>query len=299
MEYHVRMRSDVLQAFVAVAESGSFQAAGERLHLSQPAVSKRLAALERRLGHRLFDRVGRGVGLTEAGRTYLPHARQTLAALADGDRALDNLAERVSGTLQLAVSHHVGLHRLPEVLRVFVGRYPEVAPQIEFTDSEVACRRVVDGDSELGIITLPVAPHPTLVARTIWHDPLAIYAGADHPLACLPEVPLTTLAGHPAVLPPPESQTYRIIESALNRAQVNVTPRMTSHYLDTLRMLADIGLGWTVLPTAMPHGLVPLTVPPLSMQRQLGVVRHPQRHLSNAARALLAMLEAEADSVHG
>jgi DNA-binding transcriptional LysR family regulator len=72
---------------------------------------------------------------------------------------------------------------------------------------------------------------------------------------------------------------------------------MASHSLETLRMLADVGLGWTVLPEAMPHPLVPLALPPVAMQRELGVIRHPQRHLSNAARALLAMLEAEAESV--
>ncbi len=177
------MRIDALQAFVAVAELASFQDAGHRLHLSQPAVSKRIATLETELGHRLFDRVGRGIGLTEAGRAYLPHARETLAAVADGDRALDNLADRVAGTLELAVSHHVGMHRMPAVLRAFVARYPDVAPQIEFADSEEACQRVVNGESELALITLPVKPHATLIARTIWHDPLAIHAGVDHPLA--------------------------------------------------------------------------------------------------------------------
>lgn len=290
------MRIDALQAFVAVAELGSFQAAGQRLHLSQPAVSKRLAALETRLGHRLFDRVGRGVGLTEAGRAYLPHARETLAALADGDRALDNLADRVEGTLALAISHHVGLHRMPEVLRAFVARYPHVTPEIEFADSEAACQRVVNGEAELAVITLPVDAHPTLLARTIWHDPLAIYVGTEHPLARREAVTFAELSDHAAVLPPRESYTFHIIDRALAAQGASIQARMTSHYLETLRMLADIGLGWTVLPRAMPHSLVPLALPPLDMHRQLGVMRHPQRNPSNAARALMAMLEAEAAS---
>lgn len=288
------MRIDALQAFVAVAELSSFQGAAGRLHLSQPAVSKRIAALETTLGYRLFDRVGRGIGLTEAGRAYLPHARETLAALADGQRALDNLADRVEGTLELAVSHHVGLHRMPELLRAFIRRYPNVAPQIEFADSEEAGQRVVNGESELALITLPVKPHATLISHTVWHDPLAVYAGLDHPLARRTQVDYAELATYPAVLPPPESYTYRIIETALSQRGVAVQARMTSHSLETLRMLADVGLGWTVLPQAMPHRLVPLRLAPLAMQRELGVMRHPQRHLSNAARALLAMLEAEA-----
>lgn len=288
------MRIDALEAFVAVAELESFQAAGRRLYLSQPAVSKRIAALESKLDQRLFDRLGRSVGLTEAGRAYLPHARETLAALADGSRALANLADRIEGTLELAVSHHVGLHRMPEVLRAFIARYPGVAPQIEFADSEQACQRVLNGESELALITLPVTPHPTLIARTIWPDPLAIFAGTAHPLARRAAVSFDELAAWPAVLPPPGSYTLHIIEAALAARSVHAQARMTSHSLETLRMLADVGLGWTVLPEAMPHGLIPLALAPLAMQRELGVMRHPQRHLSNAARALLAILEAEA-----
>src|SRR5699024_9932636 len=142
--------------------------------------------------------------------TYLPHARKTLAAMADGRRALDNLAAHVSGTLALAVSHHMGIHRIPDVLRTFVARYPEVSPQIEFADSEHACQRVVNGQAELGLITLPVEPHPVLVADTIWSDPLAIYAGHSHPLTRESRVNLQQLAGYPAVLPPPDSQTQHI-----------------------------------------------------------------------------------------
>ncbi|RJS95020.1 LysR family transcriptional regulator [Salinisphaera sp. Q1T1-3] len=291
------MRIDALLAFVAVAETGSFGAAALRLHLSQPAVSKRLAGLEARLGHRLLDRTGREVDLTEAGQAYLPHARQTIAALADGDRALDNLSERIEGQLDIALSHHVGMHRMPAVLRRFVARYPAVSPQISFADSELACAQVVNGESELAVITLPVTPHPRLIALPIWHDPLDIYVGNAHALAGRETVTADELARHAAVLPPPESYTFAIVASAFASAGAVPRPRMTSHSLETLRMLADVGLGWTVLPRAMPNALTPLAVPGVTMARTLGVMRHPQRTLSNAARALVAMLETEATEI--
>lgn len=91
-----------LNTFLAIAESGSFSEAGERLHLTQPAVSKRIAALESQLGVRLFDRVGREVSLTEAGRALLPRAYQILNVLDDTRRALTNLSGEVSGRLVLA-----------------------------------------------------------------------------------------------------------------------------------------------------------------------------------------------------
>lgn len=102
-----------LSAFIAIAETGSFSGAGERLHLTQPAISKRIAGLEQQLDVRLFDRLGREVTLTEAGRALLPRAYQILNVLDDTRRALTNLTGEVSGRLTLATSHHIGLHRLP------------------------------------------------------------------------------------------------------------------------------------------------------------------------------------------
>lgn len=290
------MRTDEIQAFIVICDQGSFQAAAERLHLSQPAISKRLANLEERLGHPLFDRVGRSVSLTEAGRTYLPHARSALLALGDGTRALDNLGAQVTGTLRLALSHHVGLHRMPDILRRFIAAYPDVSPQIEFLDSEAACRAVARGDIELGVITLPVTAHPTLVEVPVWDDPMGVFVGAQHPLsqqqASHGRLDVAQLAHWPGVLPPPDSYTHTIIEDALAAHGVAVEARMTSHYLDTLRMLADVGLGWTVLPVSMAlGGLVQLDLPALSLTRRLGFVRHPQRQLSNAAQAMQTMLQ--------
>lgn len=287
------MRIDAVQAFVVVAETGSFNEAATRLHLSQPGISKRLAALETRLGSRLLDRLARGVTLTEAGRAYLPHARQTLAAVADGDRALANLSARVSGELAIALSHHVAMHRMPGVLRDYIAAYPAVDPQIVFEDSEAACERVVAGTSELAVITLPRIDHPQLITTPIWHDPLGIYVAADHVLNHSRGVDIATLSAHPAVLPPAESHTHAVLSDAFAKHNSAPQTRMTSHSLETLGMLAGVGLGWTILPKAMPHALCELDVADLDLSRTLGVVRHPQRHLSNAARALLDRLEAE------
>ena len=115
-----------LKAFIAVAENSSFSLAAEQLFLTQPAISKRVSALENELEVRLFDRIGRGVSLTEAGQALLPRARGILLDLEDSVRALSNLSGEVHGTLRFGTSHHIGLHRLPPVLKKFVHVYPEV-----------------------------------------------------------------------------------------------------------------------------------------------------------------------------
>src|SRR5690606_20714226 len=119
-----------LEAFVAVAESNGFSAAGERLRLTQPAVSTRIATLEQHLGRRLFDRVGSEVALTEAGRELRRRARRTLAERDDTRRARGNLAQADGGRLTLASSHHIGLRRLPRLLRGFIRGHPQAAVDI-------------------------------------------------------------------------------------------------------------------------------------------------------------------------
>ena len=120
-----------LNAFLAIAETGSFSEAGERLHLTQPAVSKRIAGLEQQLGVRLFDRLGREIGLTEAGRALLPRAYQILNVLDDTRRALTNLSGEVSGRLVLAIGpdggwvpHEVELFRAHGFSALSLGPRP-------------------------------------------------------------------------------------------------------------------------------------------------------------------------------
>jgi DNA-binding transcriptional LysR family regulator len=285
------MDTQNLSAFVEVAESRSFSKAGERLHLSQPAISKRIAALEATIASPLFDRVGRQVLLTDAGRTLLPYARQVLQQIEDGRRAISALSGAVAGRLSIGTSHHIGLHRLPPVLRQFTSAYPQVDLDIHFMDSEDACVAVLHGKLELGIVTLPTEPLANLRERPVWPDPLAVVAAPSHPLSRKKRLKLADLGEHPAVLPDESTYTHRIVKAALEANGVAPRIRMATNYLETLKMLVTIGLGWSVLPASMvDDSLRVLAVPGLHMERRLGVVSHERRTLSRAAQALIATL---------
>jgi DNA-binding transcriptional LysR family regulator len=286
-----------LQAFVEVARSGSFSAAAEALYLSQPAVSKRVAALEQELATPLFDRVGRRVTLTEAGRSLLPRAQRLLNEAADLRRLAADLSGETTGPLLMATSHHIGLHRLPSVLRAYTRRYPKVLLDIRFMDSEAICRAVQAGDIQLGVVTLPPSGDlPNLLSIPVWHDPLAFAVAPDHPLAAAPRPTLRSLARHPAVLPSPTTYTREILEQAMRRAGVAPHVSMSTNYLETLKMLVATGLGWSLLPETMLDASIralPLRSPRLT--RELGIVVHRQRSLSNAERAMIAACRAAAN----
>jgi DNA-binding transcriptional LysR family regulator len=281
-----------LNAFIAIAEIGSFSGAGERLHITQPAISKRIAGLEQQLNVRLFDRLGREVSLTEAGRALLPRAYQILNVLDDTRRALTNLTGEVSGRLTLATSHHIGLHRLPPVLRTFTRLYPAVALDIQFLDSEVAYEEILHGRAELAVITLAPEPHTLIRSVPVWDDPLDFVAAPEHSLALQGSVGLADLAREPAVFPGGNTFTHHIVHRLFESQGLAPNVAMSTNYLETIKMMVSIGLAWSVLPrTMLDEQVTRFTLPGIQLRRQLGYILHTERTLSNAARAFMALLD--------
>ncbi len=292
------MDTEAFRAFCAVARTQSFSVAAEELHVTQPAISKRIATLESRLDTRLFDRIGRRVQLTEAGHSLLPRAQRILQELTDAQRAIDDLAGDVSGGLSMGISHHIGLHRLPPVLRRYTTDFPEVRLDIEFMDSEQAHASILQGALDLAVITLAPNDEPQLQSFVVWPDPLCIAVAKDHPLAAKETVTLKQLSQHTAIPPGLNTYTGQIIARLFAEAGLTMDIGMATNYMETIKVMVDVGLGWSVLPKSlMDDSLHELQVPNVDLQRQLGCVFHRERSLSNAARAFITALVQEAASV--
>lgn len=290
------MDFEALKAFLAVSDQESFSLAAARLHLTQPAVSKRVALLENHLGVKLFDRIGRTISLTEAGRELYSRAATILADVEDSRRAITNLNGSVSGQLSIATSHHIGLWRLPEVLKEYSTRFPAVALDLHFMDSEVAHEEIVQGNLELGIITLAPNPHERLRSTPIWKDHLTFVCANDHPLAGSCQVEIEVLAEYPAVLPDMSTFTGRIVKQMFEEKGLSLKTGMSTNYLETIKMLIGVGLGWSVLPHSMLDDTTcVLNVPDVQIARTLGVIHHVQRSLSNAGNAFINLLMENAD----
>ena len=239
----------------------------------------------------MFDRAGRQVIPTEAGRHLLPRAEQIIHELSDIRRELSNLSGEVAGRLAMATSHHIGLHRLPLVLRAFSDAYPQVELDIRFMESEKACQAVEHGELELAVVTLPLLPAESLTAEVIWRDPLLPVVGLDHPLAKLKRVRLPELLAHPAVLPTRGTYTRTILEQRIGQLHGQINCTLSTDYLETLKMMASIGLGWSLLPQILlDEHLKRLAIPELDLARSLGIVTHCKRTLSNAAGAMRKLL---------
>ncbi len=286
-----QLDSATLQAFAQVADSGSFSIAAEKLFLTQSAVSKRIAHLEEQVDCRLFDRIGRRITLTEAGRTLLPQAQKILHALEDAALSLQNLSGEVAGTLSLAASHHISLHRLPPVLKEFSTRYPGVELKLRFDESEVAYEHVLNGELELALITLAPSNDPRIHAEVLWVDSLHYVVSEDHPLAILENPDLEALNRYPALLPASNTFTHQLVKEQLSEQGLKPNLGLSTNYLDTIRMMVRIGLGWSLLPeTMVDKGLTILPIASEPIPRPLGFIYHRDRTLSNAGRELVNLL---------
>ncbi len=285
-----------LKAFITVAELGSFSDAAEHLYLTQSAISKRIALLEQQIGKRLFDRIARQVSLTEAGQALLPRARRILQEYENALQAINDLSGEASGTLRLAISHHLGLHRLPPVLKQFAQKYPNVSLDIEFTDSEKAYDKVLHGDSEVAVITLALQTHHNINSQVIWNDPLRFICAPDHPLAQLQQPALQDLADYPIILPGMNTYTGQIIQKLFQEQEIPLKTPMSTNYLETISTMVEVGLGWSVLPETLVRCLHVMPFEQIRIERELGFIHHTKRSLSNAALAFLEMLQEQAKS---
>lgn len=287
------MHTANLQAFIAVADTASFTRAAEQLHITQPAISKRIAALEDELAARLFDRVGHNTLLTEAGDTLLPRARRILAELDDSRRAILNLSGKISGSISLGTSHHIGLHRLPTVLRQFTQTYPDVELDLHFMSSEDIAQAVIRGELELGLSTLPKNLAPQLQSTPLWRDPLCFACALHHPLAGQASILPSDLAKYRALLPAPNTATRAILDDALRDYQVELHTGIATNYLETIKMMVSVGLGWTLLPLTMTDQQIKLfNVKGISLARTLGIITHTNRTRTNAANAFINCIRA-------
>lgn len=286
------MQISQITAFLAIAELKSFSLAAERLHISQPAVSKRIRQLEDNMKTALFDRIGKKSILTPNGLALMPHAERILLEIKNYKSGLAHQHDKPSGILSLATSHHVGLHRLPQILRGFKIAYSAVDLDLHFMDSEDACIAIANNELELAIVTLPEIPDDRLNLEPVWIDVLQIVLAPDHPLSKFSKITRDQLLEYPAILPSTGTFTRKIINNYFATTRDSMKITLETNYLETIKVMVSANLGWSMLPTSMLDDTVvgkPLSG--LEIKRALGIVTRKNRTLSPSSNAMIAMLQ--------
>ena len=237
-----------LESFRAVLREGSFTAAAKKLHMTQPAVSLHIKALEEELGARLLDRDGRGVRLTEAGAVLLEAADAALASLQEGARRIREIQAPERGSVVLACGDTVALHLLPPVLTKFGKLHPLADVVVHNHGSKTILDMLINREADLGIVTRPPYVDPALWTRILLEDPLVLALPRKHELATQKRITLRSLHGQAAVLLAKGAETRSLVDRGLRAEGVELQAVMESGNLEVVKAYVANGLGLSIIP---------------------------------------------------
>jgi DNA-binding transcriptional LysR family regulator len=283
-----------LRAFVAVAELGSFGAAARDIHLSQPALSRRIAKLEQALGVRLLERTTRKVDLTPVGREFARKARELINGLEQSLLGIRDVAQRISGEITVACVPSAVRYFLPEVLRAFHARYPAIVVRVIDEGASDVLAALTRGEADFGLNYIG-SQEPDVDFEPIMEESFVLACRHDHELARRKKLTWAELGKYDYMTVAKASGNRLLLDLALT--SVPQRPRWfceVRHVL-TLVGLVEAGLGIAAVPRlAMPPGEHPLLVSiPLAepeVKRTLGLIRRRGRLLSPAAQELHDMI---------
>ena len=293
------MTLEQLRIFVAVAERQHVTRAAQALNLAQSAASHAIAALEAQHGTKLFNRVGRGIQLTEAGQAFLEEARAVLAQAQRAELALSEFGSLKRGTLAVEASQTISSYWLPRHLAAFRRAYPEIEIRLGIGNTAQVAAAVANGASELGFVEATI-DNPLLTSLAVARDQLVVVVSPDHPWAGR-TLKVKDLAAGEWVLREKGSGTRSVFEEALVKAglhaeQLDAVLELPSN--EAVRAAVETGLGATALSASVAApsieaGLLKLVRFPLPA-REFHVLWHRERYRSRAAEALLALIRVKA-----
>ena len=282
-----------LRAFVTVGELQSFAAAAKALHLSQPALSRRISHLEDELGVRLFDRTTRMVALTLLGRRFLA---QVQGLVDDLDRSVHSLRDAAlleAGDVTIGCVFSAVHHFLPPVIRSFRERHPHVLVRIIEEGADEVLASVKQGEADFALNYIGMQD-PEVEFTPLLKEPYVLACRADHPLARRRSVRWEELAAHPLARVSHASRNRLFIDQALIDLPPLPRPVCEVRHVSTLIGLVENGLGVAVVPQlTLPRDsqlVVGVRLDQPAITRTIGVIRRSGRSLSPAATAFARLL---------
>ncbi|KIZ39391.1 MULTISPECIES: LysR family transcriptional regulator [Rhodopseudomonas] len=281
------MTLEQLRIFVAVAAREHVTQGARDLNLTQSATSAAIAALEAQYATRLFDRIGRRIALTEAGRVFLVEARAVLARAAAAETVLTDLAGLKSGSLILAASQTVANYWLPPMIGRYQARHPGIAIKVMIGNTEAVAGLVQEGAADIGYIEGAI-DDPTLSISPVADDDLVLVVHPAHPWATRAPLP-RNFATARWILRERGSGTRSMFEAALpglgvDPRQLNVALELPSN--EAVRSAVEAGAGVTVVSrlvvaAAIKAGTL-VAVDVAMPKRQFFTLRHKERYVTQA-----------------
>ena len=236
-----------LEIIRAIAETGSFTAAGNKLHVSQSAISRQILLLEDELKEAVFLRVGRRIRITAAGESLLQLSHRVFQDLKDTIAGISDSQESLRGQIRLLGGMTVCLYVFPQLLAEVKRQHPDVELKLVTGSSERLLAHLRAGSGDLGFLTLPV-DQPDMVTVPVMQEELMLVTAAKHPLSRKRKVLPHDLVRQPFVLFEPESNTRRVIDEFFTTSRIDPQIVMETENVEIIKAMVRNGIGISIIP---------------------------------------------------
>ena len=236
-----------LEIIRAIADSGSFTAAGEKLHVSQSAISRQILLLEEELGEPVFHRIGRRIRITPAGESLLQLSNRVFQDLSETVSAISDKQESLRGAIRLVGGMTVCLYVFPALLAEVRRAHPNLDLKVTVGSAERSIAMLRSGAGDLGLITLPVEASD-LVSVPVLREELLLITYPAHPLARKRQVTPGDLTRQPFILFETGSITRRIVEQFFMRERIEPEIVMETENVEIIKAMVRHGLGISIIP---------------------------------------------------
>jgi DNA-binding transcriptional LysR family regulator len=283
-----------LQIFLSVAKHLNYTRAGEEVSLSQPSVSVRMRELERDLGAKLFEQLGKKIALTEAGQLLVPYAGRVIAAIDDARDAIDQLQGLERGQLRIGASTTPGMYLVPQTIARFKQRYPKIEVRLAVKDTRQIEDGVIRNDFDFGFVGGHLAGDEVEVLPWMT-DHLVLVVPSNHNLARKKSIKLADLRKERFILREGGSATRAAVAHHLKKADLEVETVMEMENPESVKKAVQSGLGiafiskFAVETELKARSLVAINVNRLDINRELKIVYRKDKHLGRAAQTFIDM----------
>jgi LysR family transcriptional regulator, transcription activator of glutamate synthase operon len=281
-----RINADSLRTFLEVARVEHLGRAAEALQADPSTVSRKIARLEQEVGVPLFERIGRSIRLTQAGKRFVGRAERLLSDLREAVADAEGAVSAESGVVRIGFLHTVGARWLPERLATFLKAHPGVRFTLEEGTTAEVASGVLAGDFDLGILGPPPLNAPDLETVPLFRERVAVVVPLTHRLAGRTSAALADLPNEPLILPRSRSGLRKVIDDAFASQGLTTTVAYEGDDFSIVQGLVEAGLGITLMPMPLPSPsarvtVIPLRDPPIA--RTMALVWDRRRTLPPAA----------------
>ncbi|MGA2283641.1 MAG: LysR family transcriptional regulator [Candidatus Dormibacteria bacterium] len=281
-----RINADLLRTFIEVARLEHLGRAAEALQNDQSTVSRKIARLEHEVGVPLFERIGRSIRLTKAGRRFVGRAERILGEIRDAVAEAAGTVSAETGEVHLGFLHTVGARWLPERLARFLDQYPGVRFILEEGTAGEVVAGLLDGRFDLGILGPPPANTPEIELVPLFRERISVVVPLQHRLVGQAAITLRDVAGEPLILPRSRTGLRRVIDDAFARQGLTEHVAYEGDDFAIVQGLVEAGLGISLLPMPLPSPstrvvVIPLRDPPIA--RTMAIAWDRRRTLPPAA----------------